>query len=667
MPIERDQLGTRIIGNETRGLQFYDDSHTLRHEIYLDAQNRLHIASSIVTSTEVVQKIVYSDTNTVRSLTITDVLTFGVSGSGLYQGTGSFETPDTGLKLWNQEGVGKLAAFNGGEAQVYIDTDGRFYAGGGQIVVDQTSVRSSNYVPGTSGWALLPDGSLEAQDATLRGTVYATAGELGDLAVTGTLSLSGTGKLITAASPAPRIEMSTNYLAGYSDATIKQFYLDASTGKAYCGAGAVTLDSNGVSIETGASQTGPATLKYWIGSDGGYAVRQGSGSPAGYAELLRVYAVTGAAGSVVHSRSWEYYTTSWNEVPGHLTLWASSSAGGSSIALYGTHDASATYGIIHSPSTGVSKHIGDWHVTGNGVVGNIRVDGGLYIGSIAVQPAAGTVQISQATSGDPLLILDIAGTDKWTLGVDDSDSDVFKINAGGSLADVSSLALTSGPILFLNENACADTTIGLVINQGGNDNGIIVLKSSDIAHGMTAIAETDTYGLVGKQHGDSGGLMVQGFGEDTVGLEFRANVTNDITGKTTAAFGAINLKARKKSGTGVTNMGTDANLVVIQNNETARFIFDAEGSAHADVEWTTYDDHDDLALLDDLQASFGAFVEDKRDALERLGIAHYDEQPGHAMVNWTRLVMLMIGALRQTGTRLARLEEDVWQRKQLVA
>ena len=38
--------------------------------------------------------------------------------------------------------------------------------------------------------------------------------------------------------------------------------------------------------------------------------------------------------------------------------------------------------------------------------------------------------------------------------------------------------------------------IGITINQGGQDNEILALKSSDVAHGITGIAETDTYFFV---------------------------------------------------------------------------------------------------------------------------------------------------------------------------
>ncbi len=73
----------------------------------------------------------------------------------------------------------------------------------------------------------------------------------GDISVTGTL-ISG-GKFQTAVSPNPRIEISDTLIAGYSDATTKQFYLQASNGKAYAGAGAVIIDANGITCSGSAA------------------------------------------------------------------------------------------------------------------------------------------------------------------------------------------------------------------------------------------------------------------------------------------------------------------------------------------------------------------------------------------------------------------------------
>ena len=52
----------------------------------------------------------------------------------------------------------------------------------------------------------------------------------------------------------------------------------------------------------------------------------------------------------------------------------------------------------------------------------------------------GTIELDFA-SGDPIIIFDTQGADKWTIGVDDSDSDKLKINVGGSLDTYSFLEL----------------------------------------------------------------------------------------------------------------------------------------------------------------------------------------------------------------------------------
>ena len=51
----------------------------------------------------------------------------------------------------------------------------------------------------------------------------------------------------------------------------------------------------------------------------------------------------------------------------------------------------------------------------------------------------------------------------------------------------------NGAQVHFNDTANANLSAGLSINQAGNDNEIFALKSSDIAHGMTNVVETDTY------------------------------------------------------------------------------------------------------------------------------------------------------------------------------
>jgi hypothetical protein len=64
--------------------------------------------------------------------TFEGAISLGTSG-GLYQGTGTFASPTTGLKLWRDSGVGRIGGYNAGTLQWYGSTDGKLYAGGGDV------------------------------------------------------------------------------------------------------------------------------------------------------------------------------------------------------------------------------------------------------------------------------------------------------------------------------------------------------------------------------------------------------------------------------------------------------------------------------------------------------------------------------------------------------
>jgi len=245
--------------------------------------------------------------------------------------------------------------------------------------------------------------------------------------------------------------------------------------------------------------------------------------------------------------------------------------------------------------------------------------------------------------------------------------------------------------VFLNDTANAKATLGLTLNQGAADDEIIALKSSDVAHGITGTTETDTYARILKLAG-TGGLHIAGFTPDTVGLQLRGAGTTDVTTKATTSNAYIELVATKKSGANEGATGADANLVAVRDGSTTRFIFDTEGSAHADVEWTTYDTHNDLMLLASLEreltpvesmrsvveADLGGSLGYSREELQRAKIVNFYDDGPRAMVNFTRLSMLQSGAIRQVHrivkdqdvklgwalSRLAHLERLLGQRPQ---
>jgi len=238
-------------------------------------------------------------------------------------------------------------------------------------------------------------------------------------------------------------------------------------------------------------------------------------------------------------------------------------------------------------------------------------------------------------------------------------------------------AITTG--LYVGRDAmiadCTETAAGIVVDQIAADGAAVVLKAWAVDHPMTAQSETDTYARFQKAETLGGGLSIQGF-KGTYGAAGNALLFSGRLGeaadttKSTAGIGVIVLNAQvTDGGTGTQAVGADGNLLAIRTYTTTRFLFDAEGSAHADVEWTTFDEHDDVGLLDNLEttltdwqrnpvkAEFGQWLTDEAAQLEALGIVHFDrDNPGHAMVNTTRLSMLLVGALRQMSARLNELE-----------
>ncbi|HUW32260.1 MAG TPA: hypothetical protein VM223_11660, partial [Planctomycetota bacterium] len=65
--------------------------------------------------------------------------------------------------------------------------------------------------------------------------------------------------------------------------------------------------------------------------------------------------------------------------------------------------------------------------------------------------------------------------------------------------------------LYINDVANTFQAVGLTINQAANDDEALALKSSDVAHGMTDFAETDTFYTLTKRDADAGGAQLTGY------------------------------------------------------------------------------------------------------------------------------------------------------------
>ena len=251
---------------------------------------------------------------------------------------------------------------------------------------------------------------------------------------------------------------------------------------------------------------------------------------------------------------------------------------------------------------------------------------------------------------------------------------------------VSINAGSGGPVMIGIATASANAAgPSLLIAQGAADDKVLIFGSSVVAHGRTTLLETDKYASFAKSSATGGGLTIMGItdADATTGnvslrlLGYTADAALDTT-KSTAGLAAVVIGAGiTDGGTSCTTPGANENLMVIQAYATTRFIFDQEGSGHADVEWVAFADHDDVALVRDLEREmipgrFGQSLIYNREAFESVGIVgkgswHEENGRQHAMVNFTRLSMLHHGALQQVADRMMHLEAAVEARQVEIA
>lgn len=123
--------------------------------------------------------------------------------------------------------------------------------------------------------------------------------------------------------------------------------------------------------------------------------------------------------------------------------------------------------------------------------------------------------------------------------------------------------------VYINDTSNANMTLGLTINQGANDDEILALKSSDVAHGCTLATETDTYAQFKKYSPDGGGLAIRAFGDANITsaavlVLAGAGAVNVDTAKSTAGRASVEVHARQISGTDYSDIVADGNVFGIR-------------------------------------------------------------------------------------------------------
>ena len=228
-----------------------------------------------------------------------------------------------------------------------------------------------------------------------------------------------------------------------------------------------------------------------------------------------------------------------------------------------------------------------------------------------------------------------------------------------------------GPPAASGNTSNSNMTYGLTINQEDADNELVSFMSSDVAHGVTSIAETDVFGHIRKLSPSSGGLWFRGLSEATTGFEALSIGASDITTKSTSSSGYIHLVAYKKSGTSVTDTGANANCVVMKNATTTLWILDSEGDIFygGTDDGTITDEYDDIELLTGFRAvmspsdspahqRFKGFLKETENILVQQGVLTAPLNDG-GLVSDTGIKGLLIDAIYQLNEKIAGLERQL--------
>ncbi|MFW5941902.1 MAG: tail fiber domain-containing protein, partial [Chloroflexota bacterium] len=127
------------------GIRFFDESDMLRAQLSSDTWTLGHTDTAHIELTP--SKLSMLDDAGDEKIVLGDagdsyfagVMTIGADGE-IRQGSGTLGTNFTGLRIWRDSNIGRIAGYNDDDLQWYADTDGRLYAGGGSIFLDSNGL-----------------------------------------------------------------------------------------------------------------------------------------------------------------------------------------------------------------------------------------------------------------------------------------------------------------------------------------------------------------------------------------------------------------------------------------------------------------------------------------------------------------------------------------------
>ena len=202
---------------------------------------------------------------------------------------------------------------------------------------------------------------------------------------------------------------------------------------------------------------------------------------------------------------------------------------------------------------------------------------------------------------------------------------------------------------------------GLCLNQNTNDNFILTFKSTgDVNHGITSVAETDTYFAMRKASGTTGGLTMESLSEATTAAFILSTATTEDTTDDSSSTATIDIRSFLKSGTSRTALGNTANIFAVNNGGTTRFLIKGNGDIHAtNTTITALDGEDDLALVENLKNYTGGknyqhrVTKKQKEKLEEIGVIKGD------FLNIQTMHALELGAITQMWKAVCKVAKKI--------
>ena len=200
--------------------------------------------------------------------------------------------------------------------------------------------------------------------------------------------------------------------------------------------------------------------------------------------------------------------------------------------------------------------------------GNLRIDSS---GTIFLDADSGNIDFEDGGTTFFRISKPASDTDAELYSVQPDADIVFKGNdsdsSGGTIT-----ALT----LDMSEAGAANfnSTISATSATFSNSSGSVLLTSSSVAHGMTAILPTATYGQLAAESGTEGGLRITTATEGATAYSVTATSTTPSTDGNGAVF---RFRASKKNGTSEQALADTDDLMTIGNVGVEKIVIKGNG------------------------------------------------------------------------------------------